>query len=164
MLYSPGSAPIAVAALRVEGMNGLKTIVLVEDDPNDVELTLEALAEYRVANEVVVLHDGAEALDYLYRRGRFARRAPDSPAVVLLDLKMPKVDGLTVLKTVKGDPVLKMVPIVMLTSSHEERDLVESYALGVNAYVVKPVDFAQFSEAVRRLGYFWAVLNERPPS
>jgi PleD family two-component response regulator len=111
---------------------------------------------------VVVVSDGAEALDYLYRRGRFEGRAGDSPPVVLLDLKMPKVDGLTVLKTIKGDPVLR-VPIVMLTSSHEKRDLVESYALGVNGYVVKPVDFAQFVEAVRKLGYFWAVLNERPP-
>jgi CheY-like chemotaxis protein len=144
-------------------MNGLKTILLVEDDPNDIELTLEALAEYRVANEIMVLHDGAEALDYLYRRGRFEDRAGDSPAVVLLDLKMPKVDGLTVLRTIKGDPVLKTTPIVMLTSSREERDLVESYALGVNAFVVKPVDFAQFSDAVRRLGSFWAVLNERLP-
>jgi CheY-like chemotaxis protein len=146
-------------------MNALKTILLVEDDPNDVELTLEALAEYRVANEVMVLvlHDGAEALDYLYQRGRSEDRAGGSPAVVLLDLKMPKVDGLTVLKTIKGDPALKSVPVVMLTSSREERDLVESYALGVNAFVVKPVDFAQFSDAVRRLGYFWAVLNERPP-
>jgi CheY-like chemotaxis protein len=133
-------------------MNALKTILLVEDDPNDVELTVEALAEYRVANEVMVLHDGAEALDYLYRRGHFENRAGGSPAVVLLDLKMPKV----------GDLALKSVPVVMLTSSREERDLVESYALGVNAYVVKPVDFAQFVEAVRKLGYFWAVLNERP--
>jgi len=144
-------------------MNGLKTILLVEDNPNDVELTLEALAEHRLANEIVAINDGAEALDYLYRRGRFAKRAPGSPAVVLLDLKMPKVDGLTVLKTIKGDPALKTIPVVMLTSSREERDLVESYALGVNAYVVKPVDFTQFDEAVRRLGYFWAVLNERPP-
>ncbi|MGH6954046.1 MAG: response regulator [Alphaproteobacteria bacterium] len=144
-------------------MNGLKTILLVEDNPNDVELTLAALAEYRLANEIVVVNDGAEALDYLYRRGRFEGRGPDSPAVVLLDLKMPKVDGLTVLKSLKGDPVLKAIPVVMLTSSREERDLVESYALGVNAYVVKPVDFAQFSEAVRSLGYFWAVLNEPPP-
>jgi CheY-like chemotaxis protein len=144
-------------------MNGLKTILLVEDNPNDVELTLEALAEYRLANEIVVVNDGAEALDYLYRRGRFEGRAGCPPVVVLLDIKMPKVDGLAVLKTVKGDRVLKRVPIVMLTSSREERDLVESYALGVNAYVVKPVDFAQFSDAVRRLGYFWAVLNELPP-
>lgn len=144
-------------------MNGLKTILLVEDHPNDVELALEALAEYRLANAIVVVNDGAEALDYLYRRGRFEGRAPGSPVVVLLDLKMPKVDGLTVLRTVKADAVLRSIPIVVLTSSREERDLIESYALGVNAYVVKPVDFAQFSEAVRKLGYFWAVLNERPP-
>ena len=140
-------------------MNGLKTILLVEDNPNDVELTLEALADYRLANEVVVLNDGEEALDYLYRRGRF-EAVPVLPAVVLLDLKMPKVDGLTVLRTIKADPALKTIPIVMLTSSREERDLVESYELGVNAYVVKPVDFAQFVEAVKKLGYFWAVLNE----
>ncbi|MDQ3775176.1 MAG: response regulator [Pseudomonadota bacterium] len=144
-------------------MNGRKTILLVEDNPNDVELTLEALAGHRVANEIVVLHDGAEALDYLYRRGCFEDRAGGSPAVVLLDLKMPKVDGLTVLKTIKADPALKTIPIVMLTSSREEHDLVESYTAGANAFVVKPVDFEQFSEAVRRIGYFWAVLNERPP-
>jgi CheY-like chemotaxis protein len=144
-------------------MNGLKTILLVEDNPNDVELTLEALSEYRIANQIVVLHDGAEALDYLYRRESFAARPSGSPVVVLLDLKMPKVDGLTVLRTIKDDPALKTIPIVMLTSSREERDLVESYALGVNAYVVKPVDFAQLVEAVRKLGYFWAVLNEPPP-
>ena len=112
---------------------------------------------------VVVVSDGAEALDYLYRRGCFEGRAGDSPPVMLLDLKMPKVDGFTVLKTIKGDPGLSRVPIVMLTSSREERDLVESYALGVNSHVVKPVDFAQFVEAVRKLGYFWAVLNERLP-
>ncbi len=144
-------------------MQDLKTILLVEDNPNDVELTLEALADYRLANEIVVLNDGEEALDYLYRRGRFAAREPVFPAVVLLDLKMPKVDGLTVLRSVKADPGLKCIPIVMLTSSCEERDLVESYQLGVNAYVVKPVDFGQFVEAIKKLGYFWAVLNEPPP-
>lgn len=144
-------------------MQDLKTILLVEDNPNDVELTLEALADYRLANEIVVLNDGEEALDYLYRRGRFAAREPVFPAVVLLDLKMPKVDGLTVLRSVKADPGLKCIPIVMLTSSREERDLVESYQLGVNAYVVKPVDFGQFVEAMKKLGYFWAVLNEPPP-
>jgi CheY-like chemotaxis protein len=143
-------------------MTDIKTIVLVEDNPNDVELTLEALAGYRLANQVVVLNDGEEALDYLYRRGWFAAHDPVPPAVVLLDLKMPKVDGLTVLRTVKGDPTLKTIPIVMLTSSREERDLVESYKLGVNAYVVKPVGFIQFVDAIRKLGYFWAVLNERP--
>ena len=144
-------------------MQDLKTILLVEDNPNDVELTLEALADYRLANDIVVVNDGEEALDYLYRRGRFAARDPMLPAVILLDLKMPKVDGLTVLRTVKADPGLKCSPIVMLTSSREERDLVESYQLGVNAYVVKPVDFGQFVEAIKKLGYFWAVLNEPPP-
>ena len=144
-------------------MQDLKNILLVEDNPNDVELTLEALADYRLANDIVVVNDGEEALDYLYRRGPFAAREPVSPAVVLLDLKMPKVDGLTVLRAVKGDPRLKCIPIVMLTSSREERDLVESYQLGVNAYVVKPVDFGQFVEAIKKLGYFWAVLNEPPP-
>ncbi|MGH8509191.1 MAG: response regulator [Gammaproteobacteria bacterium] len=144
-------------------MQALKTILLVEDNPNDVELTLEALAEYRLANDIVAVNDGEAALDYLYRRGRFAGREPMLPAVVLLDLKMPKVDGLTVLRTVKADPGLKYIPIVMLTSSREERDLVESYQLGVNAYVVKPVDFGQFVEAIKKLGYFWAVLNEPRP-
>jgi CheY-like chemotaxis protein len=138
-------------------------VLLVDDNPNDVELALEALAESRLANPVVVAEDGSVALDYLYRRGRFADRAPGAPAVVLLDLKMPKVDGLTVLRTVKGDPGLQATPIVMLTSSREERDLLGSYALAVNAYVVKPVDFTQFIEAVKRIGYFWAVLNELPP-
>lgn len=144
-------------------MQDLKTILFVEDNPNDVELTLEALADYRLANEIVVLNDGEEALDYLYRRGGFAARDPMLPAVILLDLKMPKVDGLTVLRTVKADPALKCIPIVMLTSSREERGIVESYQLGVNAYAVKPVDFGQFVEAIKKLGYFWAVLNEPPP-
>jgi CheY-like chemotaxis protein len=143
-------------------LNDLKTVLLVEDNANDVELTLEALADHHLLNEVVVANDGEEALDYLYRRGRFATRAAAPPAVVLLDLKMPKVDGLSVLRTVKGDPALKGIPIVMLTSSREERDLIESYALGVNAYVVKPVDFVQFAEAVKTLGCFWAMLNESP--
>jgi len=141
----------------------LKTILLVEDSPNDVELTLEALANYRLANDIVVVNDGEAALDYLYRCGPFAAREPVSPVVVLLDLKMPKVDGLTVLRSVKADSGLKCIPIVMLTSSREERDLVESYQLGVNAYVVKPVDFGKFVEAIKKLGYFWAVLNEPPP-
>jgi CheY-like chemotaxis protein len=144
-------------------MSELKRILLAEDNAADLELTLAALAEHRLANEVVVVRDGAAALDYLYRRGAHAARPEGNPAVVLLDLKMPKVDGLQVLRQVKADPALRQVPIVMLTSSREEQDLVESYRLGVNAYVVKPVDFAQFVEAVSRLGMFWAVINEPPP-
>ena len=144
-------------------MSDLKTILLAEDNVRDVELTLDALAEHNLANEVVVVHDGAEALDYLYHRGRFKMRDDGNPAVVLLDLKMPKVDGLEVLRTIKNDETLKMIPVVMLTSSQEEQDLVESYKLGVNAYVVKPVNFHDFVEAVKQLGAFWAVLNEPPP-
>ncbi len=128
-----------------------------------MELTLTALDEHNLANEVVVVNDGAEALDYLYRRGKFQMRIGSHPAVVLLDLKMPKVDGLEVLRTVKADPALKAVPIVILTSSREEKDLVESYKMGVNAYVVKPVEFQRFVDAVRELGVFWAVVNEAPP-
>ncbi len=144
-------------------MSDLKRILLAEDNVRDVELTLDALGEHNLANEVVVVHDGAEALDYLYHRGRFKMRGDESPAVVLLDLKMPKVDGLEVLRTIKNDETLKMIPVVMLTSSREEQDLVESYKLGVNAYVVKPVNFHDFVEAVKQLGAFWAVLNEPPP-
>jgi len=144
-------------------MAELKRILLAEDNPKDVELTLTALDEHNLANEVVVVNDGAEALDYLYRRGKFAMRADNDPAVVLLDLKMPKVDGLEVLRTIKKDDKLKTIPLVILTSSREEKDLVESYKLGVNAYVVKPVNFQQFIEAVKELGAFWAVVNEPPP-
>jgi len=144
-------------------MAELKRILLAEDNPQDVELTLTALDEHNLANEVVVVNDGAEALDYLYRRGKFAMRADNDPAVVLLDLKMPKVDGLEVLRTIKKDDNLKTIPLVILTSSREEKDLVESYKLGVNAYVVKPVNFQQFIEAVKELGAFWAVVNEPPP-
>ncbi len=144
-------------------MAEIKRILLAEDNPKDVELTLTALEEHNLANEVVVVNDGAEALDYLYCRGKFQMRIGSHPAVVLLDLKMPKVDGLEVLRTVKGDPKLKTVPIVVLTSSREEKDLVESYRLGVNAYVVKPVEFQRFVDAVRELGVFWAVVNEAPP-
>lgn len=143
-------------------MESLKRILLAEDSPEDVELTLSALADVNLANEVVVVGNGAEALDYLYRRGRFAMRASANPALVLLDLKMPKVDGMEVLRTIKGDPALQHVPVVILTSSREERDLVESYRLGVNAYVVKPVEFHAFAQAVKDLGLFWAVLNEPP--
>jgi CheY-like chemotaxis protein len=141
----------------------LKRILLAEDSAADVELTLEALGQNRLANEVVVVRDGADALDYLYRRGAHADRPEGNPAVVLLDLKMPKVDGLQVLRQVKADETLRQVPIVMLTSSREEQDLVESYRLGANGYVVKPVDFERFAEAVKQLGMFWAVVNEPPP-
>jgi len=138
-------------------------ILLADDSANDLELTLAALRSHRVANEVDVVHDGAEALDYLYCRGSFANRAPGPLALVLLDLKMPKVDGLEVLRQIKNDPALRLTPVVMLTSSREEVDLLRSYQLGVNAYVVKPVAFGEFMEAVKQLGAFWAVLNELPP-
>ena len=143
-------------------MNGLKRILLMEDNPKDVELTLAALDEHNLANEVVVTRDGAEGLDYLYMRGQFQMRANGNPAVILLDLKMPKVDGLEVLRQVKSDPGLKTIPVVMLTSSREEKDLVLSYNLGVNAYVVKPVNFQEFLNAVKELGVFWAIINEPP--
>jgi CheY-like chemotaxis protein len=144
-------------------MSGLGRILLVEDDPKDVELTLEALGEYNLANEVVLVGDGVEALDYLYCRGNFATRARESPAVLLLDLKLPKINGLEVLQRIKGDERLKVVPVVVLTSSREETDMVASYQLGVNAYVVKPVDFHEFVNAIKELGIFWAVVNEAPP-
>lgn len=144
-------------------MNDLKRILLVEDNEKDIELTLAALDEHNLANEVVVTHDGAEALDYLYRRGQFKMRSGNQPAVILLDLKMPKVDGLEVLRQMKSDEELKNIPVVMLTSSREEQDLVKSYKLGVNAYVVKPVNFQEFVDAVKQLGVFWAIINEPPP-
>ena len=144
-------------------MSNLGRILMVEDDPKDVELTLTALEEYNLANEVVVTRDGAEALDYLYHRGDYARRAGDNPAVLLLDLKLQKVHGLEVLEQVKADEKLKMIPVVVLTSSREEIDMVASYKLGVNAYVVKPVDFHEFVNAIKELGVFWAVINEPPP-
>ena len=144
-------------------MNELGRILIVEDDPKDVELTLTALEEYNLANEVVVTHDGEEALDYLYCRGNFKMRTSDNPAVLLLDLKLPKVDGLEVLQQIKSDEKLRMIPVVVLTSSREERDMVASYKLGVNAYVVKPVDFHEFVNAIKELGIFWAVINEPPP-
>lgn len=145
-------------------MSTFKKILLAEDDPRDVELTLMALEESKLANEVDVVRDGQEALDYLFRRGAFETRTSNNPALILLDLKMPKVDGLEVLRTVRADETVKMTPIVMLTSSREERDIVESYKLGVNAYVVKPVDFQQFLEAIKRIGAFWAVVNQPPPN
>jgi len=144
-------------------MNQLGRILMVEDDPNDVELTLTALGEYNLANEVVVTRDGEEALDYLYCRGPFKTRTGDNPAVLLLDLKLPKVDGLEVLQQIKADEKLRLIPVVVLTSSREERDMVASYRLGVNAYVVKPVDFHEFVNAIKELGVFWAIINEPPP-
>jgi DNA-binding response OmpR family regulator len=144
-------------------MNELGRILIVEDDPKDVELTLTALEEYNLANEVVVTRDGEEALDYLYCRGNFKMRTSDNPDVLMLDLKLTKVDGLEVLQQIKSDDKLKMIPVVVLTSSREERDMVASYKLGVNAYVVKPVDFHEFVNAIKELGIFWAVINEPPP-
>jgi CheY-like chemotaxis protein len=143
-------------------MPELRRIVLVEDSSRDAELAMNALRRH-VANEIVHLRDGAEALDYLYRRGAFKAIPPEQPAVVLLDLKMPKVDGLEVLRQVKGDAALKTTPVVVMTSSREEQDIVRSYQLGVNAYVVKPVKFGEFVEAVKQLGVFWALINELPP-
>ncbi len=144
-------------------MSELKRILLVEDSANDVELTLGALEENHLANEVVVVRDGEEALDYLYKRGVFKLRKNGNPAVVLLDIKLPRVDGLEVLKRLKADPEMRSIPVVMLTSSREERDLVRSYDLGVNAYVVKPVGFDEFVAALREMGLFWAVVNQPPP-
>jgi CheY-like chemotaxis protein len=141
----------------------LKRILLVEDDPKDVELTMEALSENNLGNAVDVVGDGEKALDYLYHRGKFADRPGNNPAVILLDLKLPKVDGREVLRVIKADESKKMIPVVVLTSSREEGDLAETYMLGANAYVVKPVDFHQFVDAVRNLGLFWAVINEPPP-
>lgn len=144
-------------------MAGLRPILLVEDNPKDLELTLAALGKCQLANEIVVARDGAEALDFLYAQGAHQGRDTGDPAVVLLDLKLPKVDGLEVLQKVKSDAARRQVPVVMLTSSREERDLVRSYELGVNAFVVKPVDFNAFFEAIQDLGMFWAILNEPPP-
>jgi CheY-like chemotaxis protein len=144
-------------------MSVLGRILLVEDDAKDVELTLTALEEYNLANEVIVARDGQEALDYLYYEGNFRARSGENPAVLLLDLKLPKVDGLEVLQRIKSDDKLKLIPVVVLTSSHEEKDMVASYKLGVNAYVVKPVEFHEFVNAIKELGAFWGVINEPPP-
>jgi len=143
--------------------NSLRSLLLVEDNPNDVELTLAALKEANLANEVVVTNDGEQALNFLFRRGRYAGRAERQPAVILLDLKMPKVDGHEVLRQIRADPELRLIPVVMLTSSREEKDLFESYDKGANSYVVKPVDFEEFITAISKLGVFWALLNEPPP-
>lgn len=141
----------------------LGRILLAEDDPSDEELTMRALSSHNLVNEVVVARDGEEALDYLYARGRFADRVPGNPAVVLLDLKMPRIDGLQVLRQIRSEPSLSLVPVVVLTSSKEEKDLMSSYQLGANAYVVKPVDFTEFVKAVKDIGGFWGLLNEPPP-
>ena len=145
-------------------MNDTGRILLVEDSEQDVELTLSALSQHHLANEVVVVRDGEQALDYLYARGSFAGRPGGNPVVVLLDIKLPKVDGLEVLQQLRATESLKRTPVVMLTSSREERDIVRSYNLGVNAYVVKPVEFQGFVEAIRELGLFWAVINQPPPA
>ena len=144
-------------------MATLGRILLVEDDPRDVELTLTALDDYKLANEVVVARDGQQALDYLRCQGEYSTRVNENPAVLLLDLKLPKVDGLEVLKEIRRDERLKLIPVVILTSSQEEKDMIRSYTLGVNAYVVKPVDFHEFINAVKELGVFWALINEPPP-
>ncbi len=143
-------------------MATLARILLVEDDPDDIELTLGALGEYSLANEIAVARDGVEALDYLYRRGDYADRPAGNPVVILLDLKMPRLGGVEVLRTLQADERLRLVPVVVLTSSRESRDLEECYRLGVNAYVVKPVQFHEFVDAVKRIGVFWALVNEPP--
>jgi CheY-like chemotaxis protein len=145
-------------------MTEIRNILLAEDNQNDLELTLAALREHRLTNEIAVARDGAEALDYLFRRNKYAARVDGDPGLILLDLKMPRVDGLEVLRQIKSDPRLKMIPTVVLTSSREESDLVRTYDLGANAYVVKPVDFHEFVEAVKQLGGFWAMVNEPPPA
>lgn len=144
-------------------MTTAKPILLGEDNPRDAELALAAMEEHHIADKVVICHDGAEVLDYLYRRGSYKSRHTGNPSVVFLDLKMPKVDGIEVLRIIKSDANLQPIPVVMLTSSREERDLAQSYALGANAYVVKPVEFEQFISAVKELGVFWGVINEPPP-
>jgi CheY-like chemotaxis protein len=144
-------------------MSDFRTILLAEDNPKDVELTLEALSEHNLANHVIVVKDGVEAMEFLRCEGKYKLRRQENPAVMLLDIKMPRMDGLEVLSAIRSDPTLKMLPVVMLTSSCEEPDLKRSYELGANAYVVKPVDFSDFIEAVKQIGIFWAVINELPP-
>jgi CheY-like chemotaxis protein len=145
-------------------MNEYKRILLVEDDRTDAEMTLEALASHNLANEVVVAEDGPAALDFLHRRGLFAMRSPGNPAVILLDLKLPKLDGLEVLREIRADEALRLIPVVMLTSSAEEKDLNQSYRLGANGYVVKPLEFREFVSVVASVGVFWAAINRPPPS
>jgi len=141
-----------------------KTILLADDNPNDVELTLSALADENLANNVVVVNDGVETLEFLHCEGKFINRTKGNPALILLDIKMPRMDGIDVLRVIRNDPALKKIPVVMLTSSREEHDLIRSYDLGVNAYVVKPVDFKEFMDSVKQLGIFWALINELPPN
>ena len=144
--------------------DGAVDILLVEDNPDDVKLTLHAFKKYNLSNRVAVVRDGAEALEFLYRTGRYADRpAAEAPKLVLLDLKLPLVDGFDVLRRIKGDPETRSLPVVIMTSSKEERDVVDGYALGVNSYIVKPVDFEQFTEAVRQLGFYWLLLNQPRP-
>jgi CheY-like chemotaxis protein len=144
-------------------MHELNPILLAEDNPSDAELTMEALADNNLANRVTHVRDGVEALEYLRCEGKFSGRTSGNPAVTILDIKMPRMDGIEVLRAIRADERLKMIPVVMLTSSREEHDLLRSYALGINAYVVKPVKFTEFVEAVKQLGIFWAMLNELPP-
>jgi len=144
-------------------MAELKRILLVEDNPNDAELTLMGLGKHNLINEVVVASDGVEAIDYLYRQGKFASRPEGNPAIILLDLKLPKVDGIEVLRKIRSDEQLKLIPVVVLTSSREEHDIIECYKLGANAYIVKPVNYDEFMDVVKSLGSFWAILNEPPP-
>jgi len=141
----------------------IRTILFAEDNPRDVELTLEALGDHNLANNVIVVRDGVETMEYLRCEGKYKQRKPGNPAVLLLDIKMPRMDGIEVLKAIRSDKKLHTLPVVMLTSSREEQDVIKSYELGVNAYVVKPVDFKEFIEAVKQLGVFWAVINEVPP-
>lgn len=145
-------------------MHELKTILIAEDNPQDLELTIEALTEHKIANEVIAVRDGVEAMEYLNCRGRYKNRKNENPAVLLLDIKMPRMDGIEVLDEIRKHERLKNLPVVMLTSSREEPDLKKCYNLGVNAYVVKPVDFKDFAEAVKQIGIFWAIFNEQPPS
>ena len=144
-------------------MINLRTILLAEDNPKDVELTIEALSEHNLANHVVVVKDGVEAMEYLRYEGNYKQRKHENPAVLLLDIKMPRMDGIEVLKAIRSDDKLKTIPVVILTSSREQSDLIKSYELGVNAYVVKPVNFKDFIEAIKQIGIFWALLNELPP-
>ncbi len=145
-------------------MMTIKRILLVEDDPKDIELTVSALSEHNLANGILIVRDGVEALDYLYRRGTFAQRSNGNPVVILLDLKMPKMDGIEVLRQIRSDEKLKTIPVVILTSSRESNDLETCYKLGVNAYVVKPVKFTDFVDAVKEIGIFWVLINEPPPN